>query len=165
MKIGDKVRTNDGKEGFWSMVECCGDDKCWLWKGKTSRTHSGDYGRFAHDGGWTYAHRFAYESLVGPIPEGLILDHLCRNTLCVNPRHLEPVTHRVNLLRGVGASAMNAKKTHCPQGYPYDEQNTRITWRGYRACRACERETAPQRRAYNTLWHRNHYKSRREVMA
>ena len=87
-----------------------------------------------------YAHRWAYEHYVGPIPDGLHLDHLCRNTKCVNPDHLEPVTCQVNLLRGEGPSAKHAKKTHCPQGHPYSGDNlyTHPT-KGIRYCRACGR--------------------------
>jgi hypothetical protein len=77
------------------------------------------------------AHRFAYEELVGPIPEGLTLDHLCRNPPCVNPDHLEPVTQAENRRRAAAAI------THCPQGHEYDEKNTRIDSKGARVCRAC----------------------------
>jgi hypothetical protein len=93
-------------------------------------------------------HRVAYELLVGPIPEGLELDHLCRNTRCVNPEHLEPVTGRENLMRAVSSwAAKNAAKTHCPQGHPYDEENTKVKRDGGRACRACGREFMRRKRA------------------
>lgn len=93
---------------------------CWVWTG--SRGPKG-YGRFHFNGKGHRAHRFAYERLVGPIGS-LTLDHLCRNRLCVNPAHLEPVTNRENLLRGKGLTARNAQVTRCPQGHPYDEANT-----------------------------------------
>ena len=75
------------------------------------------------------AHRLAYELLVGPIPGGLTLDHLCRNTTCVNPDHLEPVTLRVNILRGESPFARNARKTHCLEGHPFTQNNTRFFFR------------------------------------
>lgn len=108
------------------------------------------YGQFYAGGrtspgetGKTYAHRWAYEYYLGPIPDGMHLDHLCRNTKCVNPQHLEPVTCRENLLRGVGPSAVHAQKTHCPEGHPYAGNNLYVHPRkGYRVCRACGRKRA-----------------------
>lgn len=88
--------------------------------------------------GMICVHRFAYELLVGPIPAGLTLDHLCRNRACVNPTHLEPVTCRDNLLRGESFSAMNAKVASCPQGHLYDLVNTYYRPDRYgRQCRIC----------------------------
>ena len=88
-------------------------------------------------------HRVAYEAAVGPIPEGLQLDHLCRNTLCTNPAHLEPVTCRENLLRGNTLQAANAAKTHCPYGHPYAGENLRVRRLKSgglgRSCRECAR--------------------------
>lgn len=90
-----------------------------------------------------YAHRWSYEHYVGPIPAGLHLDHLCRNPKCVNPEHLEPVTIKENLLRGIGPSARNAAKTHCPVGHPYSPENTYINPnQGQRICRSCGRDRA-----------------------
>jgi hypothetical protein len=83
------------------------------------------------------AHRYAYELLVGPIASGLVLDHLCRNPGCVNPKHLEPVTDRENTRRGISSAAENAKKTHCYRGHPFDERNTYVNLKGKRACREC----------------------------
>lgn len=93
------------------------------------------------------AHRVAYELFVAEIPEGFDLDHLCRNRGCVNPDHLEPVTRRENLLRGETIPARNARITHCPQGHPYDAENTRIRPCGRRRCAACNREAARRWRA------------------
>lgn len=98
---------------------------CWHWKGY--RNDKG-YGRLNH----TLAHRLVYELLRGPIPPGLTLDHLCRNKSCVNPDHLEPVTSVVNAMRGIGPAAVNARKTHCKRGHPFQNDQ-----RGRRHCRTC----------------------------
>jgi hypothetical protein len=76
---------------------------------------------------------------VGPIPRGLVIDHLCRNTICVNPDHMQVVTVRENTLRGNTFQARNLRKTHCPQGHPYDQANTYLH-RGKRHCRICQRD-------------------------
>lgn len=83
-----------------------------------------------------HAHRVSYQAFVGPIPDGLQLDHLCRNRRCVNPAHLEPVTCQVNLLRGETRAAANAAKTRCPQGHEYTPENLRPKRYG-RSCRQC----------------------------
>ena len=82
------------------------------------------------------AHRAAYEVRIGPIPDGMVIDHLCRNRACINPAHMEPVTNRENVLRGTGPSAQHARKTHCNYGHAYDDQNT-MHRRGRRHCRKC----------------------------
>lgn len=82
------------------------------------------------------AHRFAYELHKGPIPKGLEIDHLCRNTLCVNPNHLEAVTHRENVRRGTSPTARNAMKSECKRGHPLDEKNTYLDGTG-RKCKKC----------------------------
>lgn len=79
------------------------------------------------------AHRVAYELLIGPIPAGMTLDHLCRNRLCVNPVHLEAVTNRVNILRGTSPAAIHARKVACPNGHPYSGRERR----GTRICHTC----------------------------
>jgi hypothetical protein len=96
-----------------------------------------------------YAHRWSYEYHVGPIPKGMHLDHLCRNTRCVNPDHLEPVTLAENVLRGVSSPAMNARKTHCDSGHEFTPANTYISPRSERKCRACGRERDAARRPRN----------------
>ena len=118
-------------------------NECWIWTGSVN--HKG-YGQIKdgsqRDGTkrMRIVHRVVYESLRGPIPEGLDIDHLCRVHACVNPAHLDPVTRRENLMRGEGIAAMNSKKTHCPQGHPYDESNTYLTPNRKRTCRQCRRE-------------------------
>lgn len=120
---------------FWDHVEVT--DSCWLWRGAGVRGVRG-YGLFSNGERLMPAHRWIYEQLVGPIPEGLSLDHLCRVRSCVRPEHLEPVTTRENVLRGVGISALNAKKTHCLRGHPYDGDNLYVDLRhGKRHCRSC----------------------------
>lgn len=113
--------------------------RCWLWQGATGPT---GYGRIRRTNlpsdGMVYVHRVTYEALVGPIPDGLVIDHLCRVRNCVNPKHLEPVTCRENLLRGHTGPAANLAKTECPSGHPYDAANT-YHYMGTRQCRACRR--------------------------
>lgn len=92
-------------------------------------------------GGKILAHRWSYEHHKGPIPDGLEVDHLCRNRRCVNPDHLEAVTHRINTLRGTAPTAVNAARTHCVNGHEFTTDNTYITpSRGRRECRTCHRE-------------------------
>lgn len=118
---------------FWQLDEATG---CWLW---TSCIDPCGYGTFTERGKNIGAHRWSYQHHVGPIPAGLELDHLCFVRHCVNPAHLEPVTHHENTLRGKGLGAINIAKTHCPHGHPYNEANTRW-YRGHRYCRQCKRE-------------------------
>jgi hypothetical protein len=122
---------------FWAKVDK--SDGCWDWTGYKTAT---GYGRVQ---GTKYAHRVAYELQVGPIPDGLEIDHLCRNRGCVNPAHLEVVTHQENQLRGNGPCGLNARKTHCPRGHEYTEKNTRV-YQGHRMCRTCRRDDERERR-------------------
>lgn len=110
---------------------------CVLWTAYVDRE---GYGRTNYRGRPVEAHRAAYECLVGPIDPRLELDHLCRNRRCVNPDHLEPVTHRENVLRGAAFSAANSRKTHCKRGHPFEPANTYTNpSTGSRECRACAR--------------------------
>lgn len=121
---------------------------CWLWTG--AQTSDG-YGRFTLNNRTVGVHRLTYELLVGPIPEGMQLDHLCRVPQCCNPAHLEPVTPRLNTHRSpIAPAALNARKSHCPYGHPYDGPNL-ILKSGHRVCRECKRrqgrESEARRRA------------------
>jgi hypothetical protein len=126
---------------FWMRVRKTAT--CWEWTGHIS---ADGYGRYRLGGRFLQAHRIAYELIVAPIPSGLTLDHLCRNRRCVNPDHMDPVTHRVNILRGISPSAFNSTRTHCIHGHPFDQANTAISKRGYRICRECGRIRLRERR-------------------
>lgn len=134
---------------FWSRVDKT--DSCWIWRGRFVKHHyRGGYGRFDIAGKGKLAHRLSYEWLIGPVGEGLELDHLCRNRACVNPDHLEPVTHAENMRRGA-----HAMKTHCPKGHEFVGHNLVLyTARGWteRRCRACKNERM------RTSRHASHHK-------
>lgn len=117
---------------------------CWEWAG--SHSPQGYAFMYVRPGVRTNAHRVAYELLVGPIPEGLDLDHLCRNRGCVNPAHLEPVTGGENNRRGISVAAVNATKERCPKGHPYDVTRT-VRGRPARFCSTCERDRTARRAA------------------
>lgn len=138
------------EERFWSKVDTTGD--CRLWT--ASRTKKG-YGRFNVQGKLIPAVRVAWELLIGEFPKELVPDHLCRNPPCVNVgNHIEPVTRKENSRRGFSLQAINARKTHCPQGHPYDEKNT-YRWSGNntRDCRACHRvETRESQKRRRAAW-------------
>lgn len=106
---------------------------CWVWQGSM---YPNGYGRYYIEGIERLTHRWMYEQLVGPIPDGLTLDHLCRVRACVNPAHLEPVTQRENILRGTGPSAIQSRQTHCIRGHEFTPENTHV-YRGARGCRIC----------------------------
>lgn len=147
-----KGRTKiDPTTRFWAKVNKDGPmpatfrnrGPCWEWR--AARTADG-YGVFAATTSANMlAHRWSYESLIGPIPDGHVIDHLCRNRCCVNPAHLEPVPPGVNTIRGLGVSTFNRLKTHCPAGHPYSKENTYSAGRGDRRCRTC---TLEQSRAW-----------------
>lgn len=113
---------------------------CWNWSRSTFNSKGGPYGKICREGRAIGTHVAAYELLVGPVPEGRELDHLCRNTLCLNPAHLAPKTHRQNVLCGTSPAAVNARKTHCEHGHEFDLLNTHWLRDGRRSCRACDRD-------------------------
>lgn len=114
---------------------------CWDWTGRVDHHGYGIhatskvYGKAVYGG----AHRFVYECLVGPIPQGLVLDHLCKRPICVFPEHLEPVTQRTNLLRGDTVTSRKDAQTHCIRGHEFTPKNTYIKTNGCRSCRECHR--------------------------
>lgn len=127
--------------GIWLRTRF--SEGCWLWLGATM---ANGYGRFAVQRRARLVHRVAYEHLRGKIPDGLTLDHKCRQRNCINPDHLEPVTNRDNILRGGGVSARNARKTHCDHGHEFTPANTYVN-RGQRLCRLCRRDASRKLRA------------------
>ena len=112
---------------FWAKVDVADSTGCWEWTGK--KNHKG-YGYIYLEGGLKRAPRFAYEAFVGPIPDGLHIDHLCRNRACVRPDHPEPVTS--------GENPRRAMRSHCVNGHPFNEENTWMH-KGKRYCRECRR--------------------------
>lgn len=137
-----------------------GNDGCWLWTGGLS----GGYGRVTWSLGkrqmvYAFVHRVMYEAAHGTIPPGMDIDHRCHiagecrpaiasdciHRRCCNPSHLAVATRQTNLLRGNTTVASRSQRTHCPQGHPYDNTNTRRDRRGRRICQAC---TYARNRAY-----------------
>jgi hypothetical protein len=102
---------------------------CWIWTGNKNMY---GYGRFKLNKKDVYTHRYSYEIFRGKIPKGLELDHLCKNRDCLNPDHLEAVTHKENILRGKWGE--NSRKTHCPQDHEYTDYKNN---RNQRVCKIC----------------------------
>ena len=109
------------------------DNGCHVWQAAKWKT---GYPIYTSKAKMVRAHRYAWEQVNGPIPDGMVIDHLCRVPACVNPEHMEVVTHQENILRGVGPSAINARKTHCMRGHEFTDENTR-RYQGRRHCRKC----------------------------
>lgn len=126
-----------GEERLWAGT--VKTETCWLWTGSRRKA----YGRLRVQGRVVSVHRFAYELLVGPIPDGLTIDHLCRQTLCIRPDHLEPVTAAENLRRENEALRREA----CVNGHEFTDENSGWTTDGNRRCRACARIRAAANRA------------------
>jgi len=120
-------------ENIWKYIKFPSDPKdCWIWIGGMMGKR---YGTFCFMLKQHQAHRFVYELLVGKVPKGKELDHLCREKKCVNPDHLEPVRHKINCSRG--KVNQNKNKTHCKNGHEFTEKNT-YHFRNFRQCRKCE---------------------------
>jgi hypothetical protein len=132
------------RRSVWERLAFEAITGCWLWLGLSKWTVSGPYGRISVNNRSTYTHQFFYQLFGGQVPRGLELDHLCRNTLCCNPDHLEAVTHAENIRRsrsGEVTRRRHAKQTHCKRGHALTGDNVRMTHaHGYplRACRACQ---------------------------
>jgi len=121
---------------FWSMVDVGKPEECWPWTGKL---YNG-YGFFALLGKSRGAHRASFTIAHGAIPDGMWVDHVCRNRACVNPAHLRAVTPKTNALENnIGLTAQNAVKTHCDKGHKLAGENLRIEKRGWRLCVICQR--------------------------
>ena len=113
---------------------------CWLWLGSVSQDGYSQVGKPPWSG-----HRIAFEVKHGPVPEGMEVDHICRVRCCVNPDHMQPLTHYDNLIKSYRKVSPNSLKTHCPKGHPLDGENLRLkktsTRLGVsRQCKACERD-------------------------
>lgn len=119
---------------FWAMVDRRGDNECWDWNGELNH---GGYGVMRYKGKKIISHRFSFELFNGEIKYGLEIDHLCRNRKCCNPKHLEQVTHKENVFRGIGLASINHSKTHCKHGHLLFGDNLYIYPNGDRACRIC----------------------------
>jgi len=129
-------------ERFWTKVREDPTSGCWVWVGYRVPLGYGCFNSGGRRGPMIYAHRYTYRQLAGPIPSWLEIDHLCRNPACVNPAHLELVTHQENILRGNNPAAQNAQKTHCPSSGPETEKRPR--WRcGLRAGRDGRHDNCP----------------------
>lgn len=126
---------------FWEKVDRGADSDCWPWIANDNGHGYGTFGLGTKSEGMVYAHRFSFELEHGPIPEGLEIDHLCNNRACVNPAHMEVVTHAENMRR------LAQRRTHCKRGHEYSAENTYVQpGTGKRLCRVCAREERRRKR-------------------
>lgn len=149
MTVASKQHLNPAiadRDEFWvrRRTTFADDTGCWLWSKSVSPDDG--YARLEYCKKKWLAHRFVYELLVGPIPDGLELDHLCRNRACVNPAHLDPVTKRVNWERGESFTRKLAAQSHCKRGHEFTPENTAVTAQGHRECRSCRRVHSDRQR-------------------
>lgn len=134
---------------FISKVSLDSSTNCWNW---TDKCDDKGYGRFWDGKTLHRAHRYAYFLYRSEIKDSsLVIDHLCRNRQCVNPYHLELVSHKTNILRGIGLAAQNTLKTHCTKGHPYSGSNLRINCYGHRVCIQCAKFHGKQARNRKSL--------------
>lgn len=134
--------TDTQLDRFFAKVEKR-EDGCWIWTGATGGSDPYFYGVFLN----TTAHRVSYEHFIGPIPDGMVVDHLCETKLCVNPDHVRVCTQQENLhASALTINSKNAALTHCKNGHPLSGDNVRM-YRHQRVCRACKREWAARKRS------------------
>lgn len=149
-----KARKAHAEASYASFVDQRGDDECWPWKGSRSKKNYGQFGNGR--AGSILAHRYGYETLIRPLEPGETVDHICHNRdqacpagdacehrACQNPAHWEAVPGVVNVARGKSFSAVNARKTHCPQGHELTPENVYLVHGGRsRQCKTCTKERA-----------------------
>ncbi len=140
VNIEDVAASPKALRRLWAKVDKTGNGlswngtPCWNWQG--SRWSPDGYGRLRMGQRWFSAHRIAYTAIRGSIPGRYVIDHLCRNKGCLNVEHMEPVLERLNVMRGNAPHAINARKTQCVNGHPFDAQNT-LRVNGHRRCKTC----------------------------
>lgn len=142
-------RTQDVPALFWSRVDKGSESECWLWTGRVTSHAWGEYGRFwVTDVGYVRAHRYSYELVNGPLPDGLFVMHACDNPRCVNPAHLSTGTHTDNM-RDMATKGRShwSQITECTKGHPYAGSNLRVDSKGHRFCRTCATESSRRSRA------------------
>ena len=137
-------RRTPASDRFWRRVDKSGPipehaphlGNCWIWLGSSNDE---GYGQIKANGRSAYTHRLSYELLVGPIPQGKVLDHLCRVRQCVNPSHLEPVTDGINFLRSLHSNAITFRTNVCKRGHLMEGVNLYVSPGGRRNCRECQK--------------------------
>ena len=154
---------NTAEERFWQRTKKT--PNCWEW---TGTKNPDGYGMFGANALLHSAHRFAYELMVGPIPCGLQIDHLCRNRSRVNPAHMEVVSSKENTLRGESFAAVNARKTHCYKGHLLEGGNVYVVRKPPgRGCRVCQRIWRKAHKPWlskaNLITKRKRYHKRKEL--